>query len=241
MKISELFQSQSRESERLVKELAEHESRWPEVERQYQEIDAACIVLAGKLAAARLAGSPTAFEIETDLKAARLGRDRLKHDFERERTRIHTALENLTLGEIRAFEDACLAALKSLPALSHVETLSSDGLSGRHRVTHNAARLEELKESILEAKRDVRTLVHSSLPKIRERIAEWRSKWESIDTRELVEAELTDVQVGILRPPREKETDPARGIVTADGNVFVHGEPASARLDRRLEKLAKGI
>jgi len=117
-----LFDSQSKQSEKLVQELADHEKSWPAVKAAYDERDKECVASAAQLAAARLAGSPTALSIEVELKQRRLERDRTKADFSRQRDQISVQLEAITSPEIRRFCDEALQRAKDLHKLRRVET-----------------------------------------------------------------------------------------------------------------------
>jgi hypothetical protein len=210
--IRELFDSQVRESERLVAALKTHEATFPSIMKEYTQIDGECITLAAQLSAARLAGSPTALNLEIKLKCRRWDRDRGKHNFRIERTRLHAELDSLTGPVIRSFHDEALAAAKNLLKLYKFERLEKrfNPTSERHMYTitvkHNSAQLERAQAMIFTRISEVRNMQYSTLSALEEKITQCRRDFENIETDTLETAEVGEQTADSMRP-RPAEAD----------------------------------
>jgi hypothetical protein len=214
MNISEFFDSRKRDSAAAVEELQKHLETWPEVEAEFkrQDVDV-CIPLAGKLASARLAASPTTITIEAELKRARWDRDRAKQNFSIRRAELMRMVESCTRPLIDGFHEECLARVKRLSSKYNFEILeNSHDLEGRRRrqtvrVSHNAAALDAAKDRIFAGMREVRDMNLSSLAVLENRIGQLRAEFDNFDFTTLQIEEVDEDTAKSMRPQKPESDD----------------------------------
>jgi len=194
--LKELFDNQSKRSAELVTELHAHEETWPEIKREYDELDKHCIEIASRLVAANLAASPTAFALEIELRNARWDRDRGKGVFNRRRSDLHREISALTGPTINGFMTFCLERAKALLAEFKFFTderkynFLTDGRTVI--VRHNGVVLEKAKESIFAAMKTVREMPYRPLSEIQSQIAEFKKQFDEFDLLTLKSEEITE-------------------------------------------------
>jgi hypothetical protein len=250
MKVSEYFDSRKRESQKLVEELAQHEAGWPAVLAQYNAIDGECVTLAGKLAAARTAQSPTAYELEGQLKQVRWKRDGLKRDHQLRRDELHRAISIFTGPAIHKFRELCLQKIAGLAELYRFEQLtsarSSDGrrLQNTVKIQHNQAALNAARDKILAAMREAEAMQYFSLGDLEQCIVEFRKTFDAFDLDSLEIISVSEERLAEMKPENRNPAGSGNvAHVFSDGSTHVFENPAAsaqiARLGDRLEKLEK--
>ena len=245
-KLAALFDSQARQSEKLVAEFEEHMKLWPDVQRQYELLDAEAIALASKLRACLDAGSPTWISVDAELRRKRWARDGVKAKFTRERDRIFIQLEHLTAPHIRKFCDDALIQAQNMMRLQQIESSEVIGstISGIQtvRVTHNTAALVHARDTILDAIKVIRAMSHSSLPELQKQIAAYRGQFANLETDTWEISEMSQDQARDL-VIKEETLVPDKGFLMPDGKVIKLAKPDTPRiaeLSGRLDKLEKG-
>jgi hypothetical protein len=221
MKIKELFDSQARESSRLVHELEQHESTHGVMMVEYNRIDGECIVLAAQLNAEMAARSPKAGVTALELRSLRWRRDGPKHDHARKREDLQRQNETLTTPEIRPFCEECLNRVKRLIDARHVEReenyYTPEG-TRRIRVRHNLAALNRSKDAILAAMSFVRSMQCHSLTEIREAILRYQAEFNGLDFNTL---EVEDMSPDAARDLEARQEPLKTETAYRAGNVLV--------------------
>lgn len=226
-KIAALFDSQSRQSEKLVAQLAAHQATKPEVQRQYDELDQQCIELAGKMRAALDVQSPTWISIESDLKKCRWRRDAVKNAYRRELERLQRELEELTGPPIQAFH---LQALDRAAGLSSMYTFERDELFyvAEHdvrmvKVRHNQAALATAKDLIFQRIREVRALRYRTLPELQAKIAESQRQFDEFDFSTLEIVTVSEATADLMKPHAEPDHLDKAHLLLPDGSILLAG------------------
>jgi len=203
--IQEIFNSQAKECENLVQDLAAHEAKWPDVKAAAERVDLEeCIPTAQKFSSARFAGSPTSFALEGQLKQARWKRDGIVSTFRRERDRLHDAIERLTAEPIRVFHQEGLDAMKGLSSL--YQFTRDEPVYDYRRdvrmvtVRHNSQALGAARDLIMQRIHEVDDMRHSSLTALREKIAQCRT--------EIAEFDVTTLEVETVNETRAHDLAP---------------------------------
>jgi hypothetical protein len=245
MKVSDFFNARYRESERLVQELEAHQALWPDIMARYAMIDGECIELAAKLAAARLAQSPSQISLEADLQRKRWARDAEKHRHSNKRDELHRQIESYTGKPIRKFAEECLQRAKDLSKKYTFEILEpAHDLDGRRRrgsvkISHNWDRLTAAKERIFSGMREISEMRHSTLSALETRIKNLRAEFENFDYATLQVEEVTEIQAKDMAPPKEDSSIPQKGTLMPDGKVWVHPQPDSPRVSQLADRITQ--
>ena len=170
MNTKEFFDSQQKESQRLVDALAAHMATWPTIEVEYNHIDAGCIELAAKLSAERLAGSPRAISTEAELIQLRRKRDEFKYLFRLKQDDLQRQIEEFTRPVISETAENWLDLARRLPEKYQFEREyieNHNGVAVAARISTNADALQAAKNAILESRRRLMEMRHCTLAEIR--------------------------------------------------------------------------
>lgn len=235
-----ILDEQITESARLVKERLQHEATRDEMLAAYSELDEQCIRLAARFNSEALAGSPRALVTQVELKAKRWARDNVKHQWVRTRDALANSNHGLTEPHIQTFNQYCLDLANATLGLRHVTVENViprvDG-TRTYVVKHNLDRLTQKREAIMAALNEVRALRDEPLSELLATIEKRKSALDEIDTEEVEGAELNEMQYGDM-VARDEPKKGGSGILLPNGEVAIIGESESARLGRRLDKLA---
>lgn len=245
--LKQIFDSQSRESERLVKALAELEATWPTIKGERDRIDLECIALAHELGAQRLAASPRALETETLLKRKRWDRDRDPQEYRIRRADLHQQLDNLTREPIRKFIEFCLETAKAISALYKFEKVEKlfDPTSERRpyiiRVRHNGAALDRAKEAVFKAMGEVRVMDHCTLSAIQAKIEKHRADFEDIDVSTLETIDVSPDAADMMRPRAEPDNFQTGYIIgpRKEDHIILSKKPEPGRISNLSDRLTK--
>jgi hypothetical protein len=248
MKISEFFDERKRASAQLVAELEKHMAEWPDAKAKYNAADLECIEIARELSAARLAGSPTAYEIEARLKALRWARAGPTHRHTLRRDELQRAIESYTNEPITNFKLFALECVKDLAKKYRFQKLEGthDIFSGKRkgwavRVSHNSAALDAAKTRIFELMKEIDGLKYSPLGTVEGHIEKAKNEIRNFDFGTMQVEELTPMQASDLAPQPEKDNFD-RGTLMP-GGVHIHPQPldpAVKGLADRVARLEKG-
>ncbi len=246
MKISDIFGSQNRESERLAGELAKHMAKMPAMQKEFDALDAECIDLALKYRAAADAQSPSAFEIEAALKRKRCDRDSVKVRFATERDRLRREIEGLTGETIRQFHLDCLERVEGLVRLYRFNRdekyfdISNEKRSVK--ISHNSAALADAKQKIFAAIQQIRDMRYRPLAEIEKKISEFKKAFEGFEFDSL-ETVIVSEQTANDMKPHEPDNSPLPTAIRipGSGETFVLGESQADRLGRKLAKMRQDL
>jgi hypothetical protein len=244
-KLQEIFDSQARECSRLVAELEEHNKTWPEVKSEFDRIDREeCIVKARSVNDARSAGSPTYYALEGELKRSRWKRDGIASAFRRRRDELQTEIEKFTGEPIRNFHNDCLDRVKNLSKLYHYErdekiyNVYADAITVRIR--HNGAALDDAKNQIFEALKEVQGMRHSALSALKEKIEFYREQFDDFDFSTMEAATVSEQAARDMAPGKPDSTPAQSGMFMPDGSIHLFAPPAdAARLNSLSDRLSK--
>jgi len=204
--LKDLFDSQERESVRLVEELEQHMAARSHMQKEYDTADERCIELARELAGLRLAESPRAMPVEVELKKARFLRDNVKYRWTHKLDKLRRELEMLTTPVITDFHLAWLEKAKQISSRYKFQRLEkkhnpfNDRLAYTVTVKHNVAALDRAKVWIFEQIAAVRALNFSTLGAIKEKIAQCELEFHGIDTDSLEIAEVSESTAADMKP-----------------------------------------
>lgn len=223
-----IFDSQAKESERLVQELAKHMATWLTVKAEYDRLDGEAIELAGKARAAQDAGSPTYIAILSDLKRKRYLRDDCKTRYQLELSRIRRELDELTGPPIQKFHLDSLDRAKSVSSMYQFTRDEKFYVAERDvrmvKVSHNQQRLEAAMVLIFLRIREVRDMRYRSLSEIQAKIAESQRELDEFDFSTLEIVTVSEQTADDMRPhaPEKDDNSPA-GFLFGDGSKMLSG------------------
>jgi hypothetical protein len=242
MKITEFFDSQKRESQRLVDELAAHEATSPAMMAELTELDQQCIELAARLSAEQLAQSPKAISTEADLIQLRRKRDAIKHRFTLVRDDLHRRLETITRPLIEKHADRWLELARSLPDRYHCrqqQIIDQRGNVRCYQVEHNNAALIAAKDKILAARKGIIGMLHCSISDIEKEVQAFERQYELIDFDTLEVTEVTSAAEAKKFAPEAEGGDMDRGTQMPDGKIHVHPKPADPQIKNLANRISK--
>jgi hypothetical protein len=244
--IKEFFESKRAQCARLVEELEALNSTLSDIQTKYFEDDKICVLLAGKLTAARLAQSPTCLSLEAELKQARWNRDRGKRSFNARKDDLCREIESFTREPIKRFHQECLDLVKSLSKLYKFERLepSHNPLTGKRlrwdvKVSHNSAALTMARDRVFEAIRDVQDMIHCSLEDVEKRITEYKLEFANFDLKTMQIEVISESLVDMMQPQRDVSGNLQPATLLGDGKVLLHPMPGEAgRLDALNDRIS---
>ncbi len=244
MKLKEYLNSQHRESEKLYKELQALEARFPEVTKQYEQLDSQCVELASRLSAAEKAGSPQGVALSAELRQLRWQRDGIKQKYSREIGELQHQLEALTQPTIQRFSERCLSRVKSLTEkyqFRRVEETQNIYTDTRTiKVQHNSGALAAARDHIFECMKVVRSMNLCPLAAIEKKISEFEREFDNFDFSEMQDENVSPSKAREMEPQSETAKIET-GIITAGGDVLTLGESERDRQQKKLQKLKEDL
>jgi len=243
--VKKLFDSQSRESEGIVKDIEAHQAKWPEVKNEYDRIDAECITLAAQLTAERAAGSPRALSTEADLIALRRQRDGIRHLHQLRRDELLRAIEEITRPIISEQAERMLDLARRLPEkyqFSKSSELDARGNARGVRIQTNAEALAAARDTILDARQKLLDMRHCTLAAIEEFIRAFDRIYELLDFSVLQIEEMTPDQARDRAPKAHGTENNQTGIIVGPDpkdHIVLTNTTDSVRLDNLAKKVSK--
>ncbi len=200
----ELFEVEERESARLVAELQEHKSTWPEVERQYNAIDQECVELARELMPLHFAASPLRFECEARLRGARMRRDGIRATFQRKKNELQDRIASLSREEITDFHADSLDRARHLSQSYQFRRLRSETNLWDDKTTviveSNIDALEVARARILAGIKELREMELRPLADVRKKIQELAIEFAGFRFGEMKREEVSPRVADDMRP-----------------------------------------